>query len=95
LRSGSGAAARPIALLPGLRVLGRILENSPYKIARKVIVAVLGLSVLLIGVAMILLPGPAIVVIPAGLAILATEFAWARSFLRKLKERVGWKTTSN
>jgi uncharacterized protein (TIGR02611 family) len=95
LRSGSGAAARPIGLLPGLPVLGRILENRSYKIARKVIVAVLGLSVLLIGVAMILLPGPAIVVIPAGLAILATEFAWARSFLRKLKERVGWKTTSS
>ena len=76
-------------------MLSRILENKPYKIARKVIVAVLGVSVLLIGAAMILLPGPAIVVIPAGLAILATEFAWARSVLRKLKESVGWKTTSD
>jgi tellurite resistance protein TerC len=76
-------------------VLSRILEKKPYKIVRKVVIAVLGISVLLIGAAMILLPGPAIVVIPAGLAILATEFAWAKSILRKLKESVGWKPTSN
>jgi tellurite resistance protein TerC len=78
-----------------LGVLSRILENKPYKIIRKGVIAVLGVSVLLIGAAMILLPGPAIVVIPAGLAILATEFAWARSILRKLKERIGWKTRSD
>jgi tellurite resistance protein TerC len=76
-------------------VLSRILENKPYKIVRKAVIAVLGVSVLLIGAAMIVLPGPAIIVIPAGLAILATEFAWAKSVLRKLKERIGWKTTSN
>jgi tellurite resistance protein TerC len=76
-------------------VLSRILENKPYKIVRKVVIAVLGISVLLIGAAMILLPGPAIVVIPAGLAILATEFAWAKSILRKLKEGMGWKSRSN
>jgi tellurite resistance protein TerC len=76
-------------------VLSRILEKKPYRIVRKVVVAVLGVSVLLIGAAMILLPGPAIVVIPAGLAILATEFAWAKSILRKLKESMGLKTTSD
>jgi tellurite resistance protein TerC len=75
-------------------VVSRILENKPYKIVRKVIIAVLGVSVLLIGAAMLLLPGPAIVVIPVGLAILATEFAWAKSVLRKLKESMGWKSTS-
>jgi uncharacterized protein (TIGR02611 family) len=82
-------------LPPGFEVLSRILENKPYKIVRKAVIAVLGVSVLLIGAAMIVLPGPAIIVIPAGLAILATEFAWAKSVLRKLKERIGWKTTSN
>ncbi len=45
---------------------------------RRALVAVIGSVVLLIGVAMIILPGPAIVVIPLGLAILASEFAWAR-----------------
>ena len=34
---------------------------------------------------MIVLPGPAVVVIPAGLAILATEFLWARRALRRCK----------
>ena len=52
---------------------------------RRVIVAVMGFTVLLIGVAMIILPGPAVVVIPLGLAILATEFVWARRVLKKAK----------
>jgi uncharacterized protein (TIGR02611 family) len=52
---------------------------------RRVIVAVIGFTVLLIGVAMMVLPGPAIVVIPLGLGILATEFVWARRVLKKGK----------
>lgn len=50
--------------------------------ARKVIVAVVGTTVLLIGIVMMVAPGPAFVVIPAGLAILATEFVWARRLLK-------------
>jgi tellurite resistance protein TerC len=76
-------------------MLRRILENKPYKWVRKGVIAIIGASVLLIGAAMLLLPGPAIIVIPAGLAILATEFGWARVLLRKLKEKAGWKTTAN
>jgi tellurite resistance protein TerC len=48
------------------------------------VVAVIGLSVLAFGVALIVLPGPAILVIPLGLAILATEFLWAGRLLRQL-----------
>jgi tellurite resistance protein TerC len=51
-----------------------------------VIVAVLGTTVLAAGVALIVLPGPAIVVIPLGLTILATEFLWARRLLRRVKQ---------
>ncbi len=40
-----------------------------------------------VGFAMIVLPGPAFVVIPAGLAILGLEFAWARHTLRALRKR--------
>jgi tellurite resistance protein TerC len=58
-----------------------------YKNARRVIVIILGLSVLLIGIAMIVLPGPAILLIPAGLAILATELIWARILLNKIKSK--------
>jgi tellurite resistance protein TerC len=57
-----------------------------YKWARRIAVAVVGFTVLLIGVAMIVLPGPAFVVIPVGLGILSLEFAWARRWLRKVKE---------
>ena len=41
---------------------------------------------LAIGVALIVLPGPALVVIPLGLAILGVEFAWARRWLRKVRQ---------
>ena len=52
------------------------------------IVAVVGMTVLGLGIAMIVLPGPAIVVIPLGLALLATEFLWARRILRKARNMV-------
>lgn len=58
------------------------------KLARRLIVFLLGMSVLLIGLVMIVAPGPAIVVIPLGLAILATEFVWARTILEALKKRL-------
>jgi tellurite resistance protein TerC len=59
---------------------------------RKLFVAIAGFTVLLIGIAMIVLPGPAVVVIPLGLAILATEFVWARSLLKKTRETIVRKT---
>jgi uncharacterized protein (TIGR02611 family) len=58
------------------------------RLSRKVGVAIGGGGVLTVGVALIFLPGPAIVVIPLGLAILATEFVWARRLLRGTKERM-------
>ena len=56
--------------------------------ARRLIVIVVGFTVLAAGVVMILLPGPAIIVIPLGLTILATEFVWARTILKRVKERI-------
>jgi tellurite resistance protein TerC len=55
------------------------------KVVRRVIVSVVGATVVLIGIALLVLPGPAFVVIPVGLAILATEYAWARRWLKKLR----------
>ena len=55
---------------------------------RKIIIGVLGGTVLVSGVLMIALPGPAILVIPAGLAILATEFEWAHNLNVRLQARV-------
>ena len=57
-----------------------------YKWARRISVALVGFTVLGIGIALIVLPGPAFVVIPLGLAILGVEFAWARAWLRKVRQ---------
>ncbi len=57
-----------------------------YKWARRIAVALVGFTVLGIGIALIVLPGPALVVIPLGLAILGVEFAWARAWLRKVRQ---------
>lgn len=50
---------------------------------RKLIVAVVGSTVVIFGLALVVLPGPAVVVVPLGLAILATEFVWARRLVRQ------------
>jgi tellurite resistance protein TerC len=62
---------------------------------RKIIIAVIGTTILLIGIALIVLPGPAFIVIPIGLSILASEFIWARRvikrgriFVKKVRRRV-------
>ena len=62
-----------------------------YKAARRIAVAVVGVTVLLLGVVMLVTPGPALVVIPLGLAILSIEFAWARHWLRRVREGISRK----
>ena len=57
-----------------------------YKWAKRIAISIVGFTVLAIGIAMIVLPGPAIVVIPVGLGILGLEFAWARRWLQKIKQ---------
>lgn len=51
---------------------------------KKILVGIMGGTVLLLGLIMIVAPGPAILVIPLGLGILATEFAWAKHYKDKL-----------
>ena len=58
------------------------------KTARKAIVFVIGGTVLLTGLALLILPGPAFIVIPLGLFILASEFVWARNLLEKVRKRI-------
>jgi uncharacterized protein (TIGR02611 family) len=56
---------------------------------RQVIISVIGGTILLLGIIMFmpLVPGPGIVVIPIGLAILALEFAWAARWLLKIRKK--------
>lgn len=58
------------------------------KQARRLIVAVIGGTVLIAGLIMTVTPGPALLVIPLGLGILATEFIWARSLLHRVKYHI-------
>jgi hypothetical protein len=67
-----------------LRRALRFDELAPW--VRKTIVGVVGGSILLAGFALLFLPGPAFVVIPLGLAVLATEFGWARHYLKKAQD---------
>lgn len=64
-----------------------------YRFAKRVVIAIIGGTVTLIGVALVILPGPAFVVIPLGLSILATEFLWARRWLKKAREMASKLTT--
>ena len=47
---------------------------------KRIVVMVAGATVLTLGIALVVLHGPAFFVIPLGLAILAIEFAWAWSW---------------
>src|SRR6266550_3084928 len=76
---------RPTAHAHSIKRLFSALNVENIKVVRRVIVSVVGATVLLIGIALLVLPGPAFIVIPVGLAILATEYAWARRWLRKAR----------
>jgi len=67
--------ARPV------EVVRFLLRNS-----RRIAVSIAGAVVLLAGLAMVVLPGPGLLVIAAGLAILATEYAWAATALDRTKQ---------
>lgn len=58
-----------------------------YHTAKKLVIGIIGFTVLFFGLLLIFLPGPAFIVIPVGIIILATEFVWARHLLKRLRER--------
>ena len=64
-------------------------RSRSYRWAKRVAVTLIGFSVLVVGVAMLVLPGPGLIVIPAGLAILGLEYAWARVWLARVKAKGG------
>lgn len=55
---------------------------------RRLVIFVIGSTVVLVGLVMIVTPGPAIVVVPLGLLILSTEFVWAKRLLKAVKKRI-------
>ena len=71
------------------RYLNEKLGLDKLPVIRKLVYSVLGGTVVLIGLAMLVLPGPAFIVIPLGLLILAGEYAWARRIIRRGRVFVG------
>jgi uncharacterized protein (TIGR02611 family) len=65
------------------KVVWRFIKRN----GKRVAITIAGFAVLLAGVAMLVLPGPGIVVIIAGLAILSSEYVWAQRLLTKAREK--------
>jgi uncharacterized protein (TIGR02611 family) len=63
------------------------LADLTYRAAKRLVISIVGFTVIAIGIAMLVLPGPAMVVIPLGLAILGVEFAWARRLLHTVRDK--------
>jgi uncharacterized protein (TIGR02611 family) len=57
----------------------------PLQQAKRLVKIVVGFTLLLLGVIMLVTPGPGAIVIGFGLALLAAEFVWARRLLNRLK----------
>ena len=55
---------------------------------RWVVATTVGFTLVVLGLVFLVLPGPGIPLIIAGLAILATEFAWAEILLNRTKDQV-------
>jgi uncharacterized protein (TIGR02611 family) len=72
---------------PGDKAQEEGLLANGLKQLKRLIVLVIGGTVLLTGIIMLVVPGPGLMVIPLGLGILAIEFAWARRLLRKFKQK--------
>ncbi|WP_144393801.1 PGPGW domain-containing protein [Pleionea sediminis] len=64
------------------------------KLVKKALVTATGLLLLLIGVVFIILPGPAVLIIPLALGVLAIEYPiakkWLRVFQKKMKQSAEW-----
>ena len=70
------------------RQILRVIRRS----SRALAITVVGFSVLAAGIAMMVLPGPGLLVIMVGLAILAREFVWAERLLIKARQRAAQGT---
>jgi tellurite resistance protein TerC len=64
---------------------------STYRGAKRIVIIIMGGTVLFVGVLLIVLPGPAILVIPLGLAILGLEFSWARRWLQEIRNKASFR----
>jgi hypothetical protein len=81
-RSPTEALTLPLPGWHSLRDLLAFILRS----AKRLAILVIGGALVVIGAVMLVTPGPGIVLIVAGLAVLATEFVWAEVMLDRAKE---------
>ena len=62
------------------------LINKTIRQAKRLVIGITGFTVLLFGIVLIFTPGPAVLVVPVGMGILASEFVWARKLLKQIKK---------
>lgn len=69
-----------------------------YRVARRIVLTVVGATIVLLGLLMLITPGPGLLGLAAGLGILALEYAWARRWLQSVRNgaeyswnRWGWR----
>ncbi|MHA2100751.1 MAG: PGPGW domain-containing protein [Candidatus Kariarchaeaceae archaeon] len=55
---------------------------------RRFAILIMGLTIMLIGVLLLVLPGPGVVTIIFGLTLLASEFYWAKNWLKKVEKGI-------
>ena len=82
--ASSDDAPKP-TLVERMRAQREIHLNRPLYL--RVLIAGAGFTLLVAGLAMLVLPGPALAVIPIALAILSLEFAWAGRALETALEK--------
>lgn len=63
------------------------IANIVKKHGKRAGIFVVGWVILLAGIAMLVLPGPGLLVIIAGLSVLAIEFAWAEKLRDQAKDK--------
>jgi hypothetical protein len=82
---GDSNLVRPVTM--GVRVSSNQMWPKTIHQARKLIILVVGMTLLLCGGIMLITPGPGLLLILSGLSVLAIEFVWARRLLRKIKSK--------
>ena len=78
----------------GLRRFRRWTVHHPLlRIVYKTVVTIVGVTLVLLGIAMLVLPGPGWLAIFLGLGVLGTEFHWAHRLNQRAKRLVmrGWR----
>ena len=90
-----GLSIRAKALLDAIRTVGVAAKEVGQGVVillhmlRALIVIIAGVAVLIVGLIMIVTPGPGMLMVIAGLAILGTELVWARRLMVRLRHAAG------